>query len=109
MTQVFSLSELKKMGEAPASPPPKVFSMAELQKMESGEPRPHVTTKVTYHGVVEDERDIGLLTPITEFGEQFWNSLTSGNMEMMGAAAEASAAAMGNKPEESIGRHVQTG
>ena len=106
MGTVFSLADLQKLS---ADPPPdkKVFSLADLQKMEPVEPQPHVSTKITYQGPVEDESDIRLLTPISEFGEQFWNSLTSGNMEMMGSAAEAFAVSAGNNPEDSIGRHVQ--
>ena len=55
-----------------------------------------------------EENEVGLLTPITEFSKGLWTSLTSGNVEMLGAAAEAFSVAAGNdKPEESIGRHVR--
>ena len=54
-----------------------------------------------------EENEVGLLTPITEFSKGLWTSLTSGNVQMLGAAAEAISVATGNEPEESIGRHVQ--
>ena len=71
-------------------------------------PQPRVTTKITYDGVVKDESDVGWLSPITEASKGFWSSLTSGNVEMLGAAAEAVSVAAGNdQPEESVGRNVQ--
>ena len=72
------------------------------------QPQPHVTAKITYGEQVEDESDVGWLSPITEASKGFWSSLTSGNVEMLGAAAEAVSVALGNdKPEQSIGRNVQ--
>ena len=76
-------------------------------------PIPSVSTKVSYGGIAKE--DPGLisfeklqLTPVTEFSKGLWTSLTSGNVQMLGAAAEAFSVATGNdKPEESIGRHVQ--
>ena len=128
--QVYSLAELQKLGDA--EPPPKVFSLADLQKMESGgepqphvstkiryegaipapvekedEPQPHVTTKIKYERAILDDDDNEWTNPISEFGKGLWSSLTSGNVEMLGAAAEAFSVAAGNKPEQSTGRHVQ--
>ena len=55
-----------------------------------------------------EKDEVGLLTPITEFTKGLWGSLTNGNIEMLGGAAEAFSVAAGNdKPEESIGRNVQ--
>ena len=57
---------------------------------------------------LEDDPDgIGLTTPFTEFGKGLWSSMTSGNIQMLGGAAEAFAAAGGHDPEGSIGRRVQ--
>ena len=101
--QIFSREDLEKLGAVTVTrSSPKVFSMAEMK----GE-MPHVSTKVTYQGPVEDKEDVWLLSSITELNEQFWSHLTSGNMDMVGSAAEAFSAAMGDDPEQSIGRHVQ--
>ena len=99
--QIFSREDLEKLGAVTVTrSSPKVFSMAELK----GE-MPHVSTKIKYGEVLEDEE---WTNPITEFSKGLWSSLTTGNITMLGAAAEAISVAAGNdKPEQSIGRHVQ--
>ena len=57
---------------------------------------------------IEEEDDgFGLTRPFSEFGRGLWSSLTSGNIEMLGGAAEAFSAAGGNDPEQSLGRKAQ--
>ena len=56
---------------------------------------------------IEDD-DEGLRTPISEFSKGLWGSLTSGNMEMMGGAAEALSVVSGRDPTTSFGRQMQT-
>ena len=99
--KIFSREDLDKLGAVTVTrSSPKVFSMAELK----GE-MPHVSTKIKYEKVLEDE---DWTNPITEFSKGLWSSLTTGNITMLGAAAEAISVATGNdKPEQSIGRHVQ--
>ena len=78
--------------------PQRIFTTSEMKEM-LGDEFPW--------GPQEDD-EVGLLTPITEFTKGLWGSLTSGNVEMLGGAAEALSVAAGNdNPEESIGRHVQ--
>ena len=55
----------------------------------------------------EDDSGIGLLTPLSEFRKGLWSSLTAGNIEMLGGAAEAFAAESGEDPATSVGRRVQ--
>ena len=55
----------------------------------------------------DDPSGVGLLTPISEFGKGLWSSLTSGNIEMLGGAAEAFEVLGGTAPEGSMGRRVQ--
>ena len=55
----------------------------------------------------DDPSGVGLLTPITEFGKGLWSSLTAGNIEMLGGAAEALEVQAGSDPEGSVGRRVQ--
>ena len=56
---------------------------------------------------LEDNED-GLRTPISEFSKGMWGSMTSGNMEMMGGAAEALSVRAGRDPTTSFGRQMQT-
>ena len=62
---------------------------------------------LTTTNIEDDDDGIGLLTPISEFRKGLWSSLTTGNVEMLGGAAEAFAASRGEDPGESIGRRVQ--
>ena len=54
-----------------------------------------------------EENDEGLRTPVSEFSKGLWSSLTSGNMQMMGGAAEALSVFAGGDPTASIGRKLQ--
>ena len=56
---------------------------------------------------LEDNED-GLRTPFSEFPKGLWSSMTSGNMEMMGGAAEALSVRVGRDPTTSFGRQMQT-
>ena len=55
-----------------------------------------------------DDDDEGLRTPFSEFSKGMWGSMTSGNMEMMGGAAEAISVVSGRDPATSFGRQMQT-
>ena len=101
-------------GSLPAAPAPNPFKPHVTTKIryegaipddkKEDELQPHVSTKINYEKVLEDEE---WTNPITEFSKGLWSSLTKGNVEMLGAAAEAVAVAAGNNPDQSIGRHVQ--
>ena len=56
---------------------------------------------------LDDDED-GLRTPVSEFSKGLWGSMTSGNMEMMGGAAEALSVVAGRDPTASFGRQMQT-
>ena len=56
---------------------------------------------------LEDNED-GLRTPFSEFPKGLWSSMTAGNLEMMGGAAEALSIKAGRDPETSFGRKMQT-
>ena len=56
---------------------------------------------------LDDDED-GLRTPVSEFSKGLWGSMTSGNMEMMGGAAEALSVRAGRDPTTSFGRQMQT-
>ena len=55
---------------------------------------------------IEDDED-ALSNPISEFSKGVWSSLTTGNVSMLGGAAEAAAVLAGRDPENSIGRKWQ--
>ena len=58
---------------------------------------------------IEEEDDgIGLLTPMREFKRGLWSSLTTGNVQTLGGAAEAFEVLGGREPESGMGRKVQT-
>ena len=55
---------------------------------------------------IEDDEE-GLSNPISEFSKGLWSSLTTGNMTMIGGAAEAAEVLAGRDPDSSIGRKLQ--
>ena len=57
--------------------------------------------------IEDDDGGSGLLTPITEFQKGLWSSLTSGNINMLGGAAEAFEVATGSDPTKTLGRETQ--
>ena len=57
--------------------------------------------------IEEDDDGIGLLTPIREFKRGLWSSLTTGNVQTLGGAAEAFEVLGGREPESGMGRKVQ--
>ena len=90
------LEYLKNAGGSTPSPRANNPVLEHLQTWGPAEPTP-----------LEDNEE-GLRTPFSEFPKGLWSSLTSGNMEMMGGAAEALSVRAGRDPTTSYGRQMQT-
>ena len=90
------LEYLKNPGGSTPSPSANNPVLEHLQTWGPAEPTP-----------LDDDED-GLRTPVSEFSKGLWGSMTSGNMEMMGGAAEALSVVAGRDPTASFGRQMQT-
>ena len=57
--------------------------------------------------ITDGNSDRARLNPISAFTKGMWTSMTSGNVEMLGAAMEALAVASGSEADATIGRDIQ--